>query len=295
MTGASGKTGRLVFEALRDESSTFDARALVRGEKSARALRKWVPETGLDQIVICDVTKLAKNGDDVPSGLEGCEAMIICTSAIPVINKMSLMKSLVKAPINLIRGKKMMDFRSLKFDWKGGQYPELVDYQGQLAQIDLAKKLGIKHVVVVGSMGGTDPNNFLNFIGKNQDGSGNGDILVWKRKAEKYLVESGLDYTIIHPGGLRDDPPGEKKFVIDINDKLLRRQQKSISRGDVANLCVAALTVGKGRKVAFDVITADETAAAEDDDDDDSSASTGSTAEEALEAFLAEKKVYAYA
>ena len=38
-------------------------------------------------------------------------------------------------------------------------------------------------------MGGTDPNNFLNSIGKNKDGSGNGDMLLWKRKAEKYLVE----------------------------------------------------------------------------------------------------------
>ena len=38
-------------------------------------------------------------------------------------------------------------------------------------------------------MGGTDPNNFLNKVGKNPDGSGNGDILLWKRKAEKYLID----------------------------------------------------------------------------------------------------------
>ena len=38
-------------------------------------------------------------------------------------------------------------------------------------------------------MGGTDENNFLNTIGKDKDGKGNGDILIWKRKAEKYLVE----------------------------------------------------------------------------------------------------------
>ena len=39
------------------------------------------------------------------------------------------------------------------------------------------------------SMGGTDPNNFLNKVGKKPDGSGNGDILLWKRKAERYLVD----------------------------------------------------------------------------------------------------------
>ena len=38
-------------------------------------------------------------------------------------------------------------------------------------------------------MGGTDENNFLNSIGKAKDGSGDGDILVWKRKAEKYLAQ----------------------------------------------------------------------------------------------------------
>ena len=42
------------------------------------------------------------------------------------------------------------------------------------------------------SMGGTDPNNFLNKVGKKSDGSGNGDILLWKRKAERYLVNVSL-------------------------------------------------------------------------------------------------------
>lgn len=75
-------------------------------------------------------------------------------------------------------------------------------------------------------MGGTDKNNFLNTIG-------NGNILVsntcgavalpcslthvpvahcasqlWKRKAEKYLINSGLNYTIVHPGGLIDEEVG---------------------------------------------------------------------------------------
>lgn len=280
VTGASGKTGRLVFEALLEDPSKFEARALVRSAKSAKTLMKQVSGTGLNQILICDVTQLAENPDyAVPSGLEGCEAMIICTSAMPVIDKISLAKALLQAPINMIRRKKAIDFRSFKFGWKGGQYPEKVDYEGQKAQIDLAKKLRIKHVVVVGSMGGTDPNNFLNSIGKNKkDGTGNGDILLWKRKAEKYLVESGLDYTIIHPGGLTDDPAGEKMYVLDVDDKLIQREKRSISRGDVANLCVASLTVAKGQKIALDAITAP----LDHEEASDSTASTGLTATEAL-------------
>lgn len=38
------------------------------------------------------------------------------------------------------------------------------------------------HSPLLTSQGGTDPNNFLNTIG-------NGNILVWKRKAEEYLIE----------------------------------------------------------------------------------------------------------
>ena len=69
-----------------------------------------------------------------------------------------------------------------------------VDWVGQKAQVDAAKAAGVKRVVLVGSMGGTDPDNRLNLLG-------NGNILLWKRKAEQYLVSSGLTYTIIHPGG----------------------------------------------------------------------------------------------
>lgn len=40
-------------------------------------------------------------------------------------------------------------------------------------------------------MGGTDENNFLNSIGKAKDGSGDGDILVWKRKVSAKVLSKG--------------------------------------------------------------------------------------------------------
>lgn len=53
-------------------------------------------------------------------------------------------------------------------------------------------------MVLISSMGGTDTANPLNRLG-------GGNILVWKRKAEEYLIRhGGCDYTIIHPGGLID-------------------------------------------------------------------------------------------
>ena len=281
VTGASGRTGQLVFSALLRDPR-FAPKALVRSERSARKLRRVIPATRLDQIVICDVTELAK--DSAPSGLEKSEAMVICTSAVPTISIISLMKAILKAPFNLIRGKKAIDFRSLKFVWKQNGFPEKVDFKGQVAQIDLAKHLKMKQVVLVSSMGGTDPSNFLNAVGKNKDGSGNGDILLWKRKAERYLVESGLDYAIIHPGGLIDSDAGVEDFVLDVDDKLMERKKRSISREDVANLCVASLVHGQGKKVSFDCITV----AVED-------GRKPKTAEEAFTAFLKEQKTYNYA
>lgn len=56
---------------------------------------------------------------------------------------------------------------------------------------------GPAQVVLISSMGGTDPENMLNKL-VGEDG---GQILQWKRRAEQYLIASGVNYTIIHPGG----------------------------------------------------------------------------------------------
>ena len=182
----AGRTGRLVFTKLQ-EDPRFSPVAVVRTEKSGRKLMKEM-NCDLDQVVVCDVTEL-KTTDPSPIPAPFPQAMIICTSAVPTISVRSLLQATLKIPWNLVRGKKAVDFRSLRFKFKRNQYPEKVDYLGQIAQIDLAKKLGMNHVVIVSSMGGTDPNNFLNKVGKKRDGTGNGDILLWKRKAERYLVE----------------------------------------------------------------------------------------------------------
>jgi hypothetical protein len=46
-----------------------------------------------------------------------------------------------------------------------------IDWLGQKVQIDAAKSAGVKQVVLVSSMGGTDPGHFLNTMG------GQGNIL----------------------------------------------------------------------------------------------------------------------
>ena len=77
-----------------------------------------------------------------------------------------------------------------------------VDWLGQKAQIDAAKNAGVKRLVLISSMGGTDESNPLNRLG-------GGKVLVWKRVAEEYLIDSkAFSYTILHPGGLTDEEVG---------------------------------------------------------------------------------------
>jgi hypothetical protein len=321
VTGASGRTGSLVFSLL-DDDPRFDVVGLVRSESSAR---KLIAKTNcaLEKIVVCDITQMSferippsptttGSGSEVnpppswPTAIENTEAMVICTSAVPQISKLSLFKAIMKIPLNILNPekKKAINFQDLQFKYKENQYPEMVDYVGQKNQIDFAKKLGVKHVVndsicftsciacllssllltsafassllflhkkvLVSSMGVLDPNNFLNQIGKDKNGNGHGDILIWKRKAEKYLSLSGLQYTIIHPGGLVDNMvPNTMDLVLDVDDALMKCEKKSISRADVANLCIAALTESGDRSVSFDCIarqvgeiTADDSVAA---------------------------------
>lgn len=104
-----------------------------------------------------------------------------------------------------------------EFSWRGGGEPEQVDYAGAMNQMEAAAAAGVKQFVFLGSMGGTDPSNFLNTIGKRPDGTG-GDILLWKRKAEKHLVklaqEKGFAYTIVHPGESVSQSASDDVYVL---------------------------------------------------------------------------------
>ena len=85
-------------------------------------------------------------------------------------------------------------------------------------------------------MGGTQPDNFLNSIGKVANDDKSGNILVWKRMAEKYLIKSGMDYTIIHPGGLTDEEGGKREIVLG-KDDVVRPHLRYI-KGSIGGHCV---------------------------------------------------------
>merc|ERR1739842_65731 len=92
--------------------------------------------------------------------------------------------------------------------------------------------------------GGTNPANPLNALGRttNSDGSTEGgDILLWKRRAEKYLMESGLPYTIVHPGGLINEPGSERELVLGVDDSQDGTESRVVPREDVAEVMLQSL------------------------------------------------------
>jgi uncharacterized protein YbjT (DUF2867 family) len=107
--------------------------------------------------------------------------------------------------------------------------PYQVDCEGTKNLIDAAKALQIECFILVSSLCVSQFFHPLNLFWL---------ILVWKQQAEQYLQRSGLTYTIVRPGGLKNT---EAQFPIVMSgaDTLF---EGSISRTQVAQVCVEALS-----------------------------------------------------
>lgn len=243
VTGASGKTGALCVSQLLKLGDTFDVRAAVR---SAPA-RQLMVDLGVSPDNIFSVDLAA---DDPASAaalkvaLEGVEALIICTSAVP---QPRVLATLWGAACHFCRQKLLGRGRDLPFvpvaTWKGGQTPQQVDFQGQIAQIDAAKAAGVQHIVLVSSAGGCDPAHFLNHIGSGEAAGQRGNILNFKRAAEQHLIASGVTYTILHPNHLIDDR-GSYQLVLGVDDSIQAphwRQRMRMPRSLLAMFAVQCL------------------------------------------------------
>ena len=247
VTGAGGRTGKLVFEQLKADDN-YKPVGLARSSKAQKALSA-VGATS-DEVIVADVA----DESALAAAMTGCDAVVLCTSAVPAIKPLSLMKTMATKFLPFVKTSRP----AFKFPKNGT--PEEVDWFGAKKQIDAAKKAGVKQFVFVSSMGGTNPDNFLNSIGRRKDGSG-GDILLWKRKAERYLVESGVPYTIIHPGGLVDEDGSKRELVVGVNDEIMKNPDfasggtRSVARADVARVCKAALGSASATGVALDLVS----------------------------------------
>ena len=111
--------------------------------------------------------------------------------------------------------------------------PLQVDAAGVQAQIQACRAVGLQRVVLVSSLCAGRWLHPLNLFGL---------ILVWKRLGERWLARSGLDWTVVRPGGLsEDDARAEAEGVV--FSAADQQQSNSIPRRLVARVCLDALEI----------------------------------------------------
>ncbi|XP_027926847.1 uncharacterized protein At5g02240-like isoform X1 [Vigna unguiculata] len=233
VTGAGGRTGKIVYKKLKERPNEYVARGLVRREESKEKIG------GADEIYVGDI----RDAENIVAAFQGIDALIILTSAMPRI-KPGFDPTKQKRP---------------KYYFEEGAFPEQaqcsehceVDWIGQKNQIDSAKAAGVKQIVLVGSMGGTDVNHPVNKMCK-------GNILSWKRKAEQYLADSGIPYTIIRCGAFENEEGGLRELITGKDDEMLKIETKTIPRADVAEACIQALNYEEAKFKAFDLASKPE-------------------------------------
>ncbi len=121
----------------------------------------------------------------------------------------------------------------------GPERKETVDYGGAVKLIDAAKRASISRYLMVSSVG-ADP-----------DAPGDDTFAVYLRakgRADAELAASGLDYTIVRPGRLTDDPgPGRVRIGRD----------GEIPREDVAATLAAVLHEPRTVGLTFELVGGD--------------------------------------
>ena len=119
--------------------------------------------------------------------------------------------------------------------------PYLVDFEGTKNLVNASKAAGIEQFVLVTSLCVSKLLHPLNLFW---------GILVWKKWAEEYLQRSGLTYTIVRPGGLKNDD-NDDRIVMQGLDSLF---DGSIPRTKVAQVCVEAIGNASSRNKIVEIV-----------------------------------------
>ena len=110
--------------------------------------------------------------------------------------------------------------------------PLKVDALAIRDQIAACRSVGLQRVVLVSSLCAGRWAHPLNLFGL---------ILVWKRLGERWLAQSGLDWTVVRPGGLsEDDSRCQREGVLYRGAD--QQESSSIPRRLVARVCLDAVT-----------------------------------------------------
>jgi uncharacterized protein YbjT (DUF2867 family) len=124
----------------------------------------------------------------------------------------------------------------------GAERKRTVDYGGAVKLIDAAKRNGIDRYVMVSAISADRPDEWSDQMRPYYEA---------KADADRRLLESGLDHTIVRPGGLTDDPgTGLVRVGTDL-------ERGSIPREDVAAVVLAVLETPSSVGKTFELVSGD--------------------------------------
>jgi uncharacterized protein YbjT (DUF2867 family) len=119
--------------------------------------------------------------------------------------------------------------------------PYSVDFEGTRHLVDAAKASGIEHFVLVSSLCTSKFFHPLNLFWL---------ILYWKKQAETYIQRSGLTYTIVRPGGLKNEDNSDA-IVMSSADTLF---EGSIPRAKVAQVAIESVFQPQARNKIVEIV-----------------------------------------
>lgn len=236
VAGATGQTGRRILERLASTAGL----AVVGGVRNVATASKSLSESStvvrgamVQKVAAVDTASVelqkldvvAESTAELAETMKGADSLVIATGFVP----------------------------GNPFQMSAAAHD--VDNIGTCKLIDAAKQAGVKKVVMVSSI-------LTNGRAWGQEKSPGfvitnafGGVLDEKLVAEKYLRASGLEYTIVRPGGLKSKPP-TGALRVSGEDTL---NSGEVSRDLVADVAVAALSDPKVSNKVIEIIEDDGT------------------------------------
>jgi uncharacterized protein YbjT (DUF2867 family) len=122
----------------------------------------------------------------------------------------------------------------------GPERKRTVDYGGAVKLIEAAEELGVRRYLNVSSMGADDPASASEAMRPYQQA---------KHDADEALAASGLDWTIVRPGGLTDEPGSGRVALAERLGRFGR-----VPRQDVALVLLECLEAPNTVRKTFEVL-----------------------------------------
>ena len=165
-----------------------------------------------------EVRLIIRSKSKIPDSIKGCESYFLSdTNGITLDYALKGCDSLVIAP----GARPSIDLTG----------PAKVDYLNIQKQVESCKRQKLKRVILVSSLCSGKLIHPLNLFGL---------ILIWKRLGESSLQKSGLNWTIIRPGGLNENENNIKnQNILFTGEKT--QEEGSIPRRILAKSCMEAL------------------------------------------------------